>query len=439
VRRFHRGNDGYVTLHRKPEPEKWENLGSLRADELEELFPSIRKSLVNDSYFGINSHYRNLKRGNAGTLRYLNACFVDLDAYNVPPAKALGRLMEEVGAFTIPAPSIFGLSGRGVWCFWLLRDPDDPELPQKAFPEKRLVFTRVQRAMYQRVKKLLPELKPDANALDLVRVTRIPGSLNTKAGEEVLHFASLDHDGKLRTYTLVELAAHFDVEERLPAPAPPIARTGRRVPARRAGWDARWTKALQFFKTLQRLRGGGFEEGTRNVAAWCYAFLLTRAGHPEHEIWERVGALAESCRPPLPQPEVVSVVLSIHPAAKRHLIHPAAKRHLKRHLSMATLAAKLDVTEEEAAALAPFMPKPRRPRENKRQARVEARRKRVREIAEELGEVPTTAELARVLKLEGYPGSSVEIVNRDLLALGMRSPRKRRPRRWKKILECLPF
>ncbi len=412
--RFHRAEDSFLTLHRTI-GEDFKNLGAFSPGELEEIFPQMRSDLEKDSYFSINAYGLPLKRGRSHHLRYLNAAYCDLDCYGVDAGEALGKTVEAMAKDIVPPASIFGLSGRGVWLFWLLRDIADPDIPQRAFPEKRLLYAKVQRALHNRLKKYLPELKPDGAALDLVRVTRVPYSVNSKSGKKVLHFASLTESGELRTYTLNELRDFLYIPEQKQQAK--LLRFERRVPNRLAGWVASWQKRLNWFETLRDLRGG-FVEGCRNSAAYCYANLLRKSGLAETEIFARVSELGNECTPALSRVEVLKAVVSTQVLSPRI------------YISTAGMTAMLHATPEELPALAPFEPKRKTTRapSRKREARIRARRVRVLEVIHELGEVPTAKDLVDVLAGEGYPGSSPKNVARDLEALGMVSPRPGRPR-----------
>ncbi len=415
LRQFHRGEDSYVTLHRKPTEDSFQNLGAFSPYELETIFPDMREELSRDSFFSINSYGIPLSRGKSHCLRYLNAVYADFDCYQIPAPEALGKLVQAMAENVVPPASIFGISGRGVWAFWLLRDVDDPDIPQRAFPEKRLLYAKVQRALHDRLKKNLPELRPDGAALDLVRITRVPYSVNSKSGEKVLHFQSLTEDGRPRLYTLNELRDVLYIAERKPQAK--ILRFGKRVPARLAGWVASWKKRLQWFEKLRDLRGG-FAEGQRNSAVYIFSILLRKLGLPEAEIYVRVTELGSQCRPPLPEAEVLGVILSSQSSSA------------KIHMSTAQMRAVLEPSPDELSALAPFAPKGRatRARSRKREERIRARRVRILAVIHELGEVPTAQDLVRVLAGEGYLGSSRSNVLCDLEVLGMASPRKRRPR-----------
>jgi hypothetical protein len=404
--KFHRAKDGYLTLHRKPDADSFINLGAFLPGELERIFPEFRKELERDSYFSVNGYAFPLRRGKTKHLRYLNACYVDMDCYGMSGSEALGKTVQAMAESVIPSASIFGLSGRGVWLFWLLRDVTEPGIPQRAFPEKRLLYSRIQKALHGRVKNVWPELQPDGNALDMARITRIPGSLNGKNEKRVAHFASLTPAGKLRIYTLPELADFVGLEERKPVPAK-ILRFGRRLPNRQ--------KTLMWFETLRGLRGG-FAEGCRNSAAYVYANLLRKNGVSEGGVFTAVAELGRECRPALSEVEVLGAVVSTQ------------GMQATIHISTARMSAMLDVTTDEAEALAPFQPKARAPRGKKREARMTARRERIREVVTELRDVPPAADISRILKRDGFPGSSSRNVYLDLEAIGLSSPRKRRPR-----------
>jgi len=426
VLKFHRAEDAYLTLHRKPDANTFVNLGAFRPGELAEMFPELREELERDSYFSVNGYAFPLRRGKTKHLRYLNACYADLDAYGLSGSEALGKTVQAIAEGVVPSASIFGLSGRGVWLFWLLRDATEPELPQRAFPEKRLLYSRVQKALHERIKNVWPELEPDGNALDMVRVTRVPGSVNGRNEQRVVHFASLTPAGKLRVYTLEELADFVDVEERKPVPAK-ILRFGRRLPNNRNGWTARWEKALRYFQALLALRGGGFIEGCRNNGAYIYSLLLRRNGLSEGGVFTTVAAFGRECWPPLTDVEVLGAVVSTQ------------STQATIHISTARMSSMLKVTETEAAALVPFMPKTRAPRGKRREKRMSLRRARVQEIVAELGEVPPAADISRILKRDGFPGASPRNVVLDLGALGLASPRKRRPRRKREKQPGLPL
>jgi hypothetical protein len=183
---IHRGSDGYVTFHRK-RGDKLENLGSVRAAELATMFPEFAAELERDSYFSVNSFYRPERFGNclaglrpayrkAKGARHLNACFVDIDFHDQPGSFDFGYHFGQIITLQdrrmIPPASLVTRSGRGLWLFWLLADPRNPMIPPRAFAEQLLAYDAVQRELIQRT-------GADA-ASDVARITRVPGSINSK-------------------------------------------------------------------------------------------------------------------------------------------------------------------------------------------------------------------------------------------------------------------
>jgi len=401
IKRFHISDDAFVTLHRQTGGE-WVNLGAFSPSELDGMFLELKQELERDAYFSVNALGLRLPRGKAKHLRYLNAAFVDIDSYRsgVTVAAAFGHCMQAVAEQVIPSPSLFGFSGRGVWLFWLLRDAREPHLRQRAFPEKCYLYARIQRALWQRLK----HFGADSNALDAARVTRIPGSINSKAEERVQHFASLTPDGRLREYTLAELAEFVEVEEK---PRPKFVRTSkRRVPKRLAGWRARWSKAFELIQAVRHMRDG-FREGHRHNALFCFAVVGRRHGLKEPALYAAVLEVAQECKPRLSEEDV------------RAAFRSAMSMKGTVHLSTGRMLEMLGVTEQELAGLKRFLPKAKgRRRPSQRARRTEERRARVQDVWRLWDGVPTSTELAEAVR-EPQP-----TVFRDMVDLGLITPKR---------------
>jgi len=56
-----------------------------------------------------------------------------------------------------------------MWILWLLYDPEHPERPSRAFPEKQLLFIRIQNAIHAK----LANLGADPRAKDSLRLARV--------------------------------------------------------------------------------------------------------------------------------------------------------------------------------------------------------------------------------------------------------------------------
>jgi hypothetical protein len=127
----------------------------------------------------------------------------------------------------------------------------------------------------------------DAGAVDLARVCRIPGSINTKAGEgfgEEVRIAWMsDTENRVRFYVLDELADALGVVS-----WEPRIIQGGSAPGRARGWRALWAKRLAYLDALQLHRGGYWQEGHRNNALFVLAVCLRKTGHGENLIRDTI-------------------------------------------------------------------------------------------------------------------------------------------------------
>jgi len=138
IKALHR-HDGYISFAVTGDESDWRQVVSIRASALDEWFPEFTQQLLRDSLVSINASYclanrrmsephgRPLHRNE--TLRYLCACYSDLDYYKVGlrPSQVIGELARMSESGGIPQSSMHIDSGRGMWLLWLLHDEDDSE------------------------------------------------------------------------------------------------------------------------------------------------------------------------------------------------------------------------------------------------------------------------------------------------------------------------
>jgi len=429
INALHRGSDAFVTFHTNLGG-KWRTIGSLRASDISGAFPEILEDLLRDSYHSINAFYRKGTR-KTGDLRYLTACYADidvhdkgLDATRAIVAKMAGDIVELQVRGALPYTSSMVLSGRGVWLFWVLYDAKDASKPQPAYPEKRHFYARIQRAINER----LASIGADAGATDAARVTRVPGSVNTAAGDfRVSYSLQFNDAGKVFAYTLDELAEWFTVkppEFYNAATAQAFSEAEREK--KRSGHRALWQRRLRELEVLRVLRGG-FRDGTRNHAALLFAVTLTKNKAAAGDVLAEVGKLGEECldargeRPcPLTDDEVAGAVRS---------------RFACPQLTDATISDWLDVTPDEAAALeklrpaSRFLPEGERVQERQPSKQAQEREERRAVIAGQVNErrcVPKLEDMQELLRQCGI-AASPETIRRDYNALGVRNPRRHKP------------
>lgn len=439
ILRIHREHDGFVTFHRKATDGAWSDLVAVRATDLATMFPAFSAALAADSYFSINAFYRSgrgpeqvpgfpppLRQG--GAVRWITSCFADLDIYNNPAltvGSVVGTLIDWQDAGKLPPASMLMRSGRGVWAFWFLRNDDaryDLAGPVRAWPET----TRGWRIVQTELGRRLAQLESDAAARDVCRVTRVPGSIHTRAARAVAYWIQGGADGRGFVYTLDELADRLQLS--LPRYAD-AARAALAPPSDAArargvkGYSARWNFAFRQFETLRAMRGG-FRTGTRSRAAWLLASLLRTAPRAlrvsDHDGLSAVLELAADCRTadgltpaPLPRGEAVAAWDS------------SAGGWMK--IRSQTIADWLDIAPEESAQLETWPPASRfsgAARELDlplRRQRQETRRALLRlyvAYAVPEGLCVSLRALARELDIHGVRASP-ETIRADLRVLGL--------------------
>jgi len=431
VLQIHRGHNDWVSLHRfHPDTGKFENLQSVRANDLEQAWLPMREILERDSFYSINAYYRGgrgkskyapdgmeLPTANRRTedLQWLTGCFADIDCHNlgVTAGQAIGAVIDAQDRGDVPPASMITRSGRGIWVFWLLRDDQEPDKPVRAWPEKVRLYANIQRAIGDR----FATIGSDANARDPARVTRIPGSINTKSATRVDYWIQAGTDGKAFTYRIGDLARRF---EALPLPArtktleqrlPEMQKRGR------SGWKKRWLRARQNFEILWESRGG-FGPGTRNAAVFLYVtFLRGLRLDPAAvtaEAWRLFDDLAQPANDPFSNTDMAAAIKGAKGC------HNVANQ---------TISDRLQVTADESELLEGWPPaagqklKPATWANLPRPARTKKRREilQARISADGLGE--GLRELAEWLTDSGCSCTFKTVAN-DLEALGIKNPRR---------------
>jgi len=412
---IHRGPDAFVSFHRKCNG-KMDNLGSVLTSELETMFPQFAAELETDSYFSVNSFYRagysgeclpGLKPAHRRGIdaRYLNACFVDIDFHDQASPFDFGHQFGQIITLQdkgiIPPASMMMRSGRGLWLYWLLVDSKNATLPPRAFSEKVLAYNAIEIELIRRT-------NGDMAAHDVARITRVPGSINSKVGDamRVMFWTQRAANGRAYVYTLESLAGFLGIEL-------PLVRRGRRVSEPRPeasarglkGWQALWQYRFDDFQTLFKIRGR-FSEGCRNWAAYYYGVILRGCGMTDQAVRRELTRFGSKCSPVLTQDEV-------HGAVEQ-------SKHNRGQVRDSIIAACLKVTPEEAQYIPRWADLSALPEVScsdmnlKPLQRADNRRQAMTEILDALGRVPSSRQMAKLLRQRGIQISHVQ-VSRDYL------------------------
>ncbi|WP_417808796.1 hypothetical protein [Thioclava sp.] len=276
-------------------------------------------------------------------LAALNGLFLDLDIDRLPRGSAqhakpwAQKVTRALEKLRLPMPSILLSTGRGLAAIWLISP-----LPPQALPR----WQSAQNVLIE----LFRQLGADPSCRDAARVTRLPGSLNTKCGREA-HIMQ----GSLSRYDFdqfsdaIYTAAGRPTREQL---RDRKARQSGRKQSERTGGLAPAERFAAVLRDLERLRGawgGLIPEGYRNTWLHLYATCLSHTANAS-DVAGLVEQMASQATPGLPPSEV-------RPIAKMATSHASLPRasspgHDGRyHYSGATIAERLGVLSETARGL----------------------------------------------------------------------------------------
>jgi hypothetical protein len=430
---LHRHLDGVVSFARESD-EIWLPAFAVRAADLENMFPEIVCELVRDSFMSINAAHR-MARGSRGlrgrpdhkqkTLRYLCACYCDIDFYRkgLTCDEALAYVRELTEAGKLPAFSALVRSGQGVWLLWLLHDEkNNSQAHVGAYDDRPTIHLQLHRKINQEIGRRLAPIGADPAAVDAARYIRVPEFFRNDV-EEWVRWDWQQHPASTPvSYTLRQLANQLGVYAAISIDSTQPQRTqqaGAKCPARRNGFDVANRNKLRVFRLMWKLRNGCISKGIRSNAAFILAACLKWNGYSLSETVGEVSEFGQTCSPPLPKGECLSAVKS-------------AYKPCVRKMSYQTIADRLEINPHEAQIIsvdlhtkfpsaACFGSEEVSPgwRENgKRVTQRLLRRLEIHKLIQESAAVPSLRALQRMLRQVGIVVGHVTIMA-DLKALRM--------------------
>lgn len=308
--------------------------------DLATWFPAMRNELLQDSYFGINGYPLGTKRRTAWNVSHLTACWVDIDrteGRTVSDMLHAINLAAESGA--IPHPSITVKSGRGAWALWLLESPaGGPELVTPELQYRKELQRSVNSALGERIRAVSAGLNVDRGSIDAARLMRVPGSVNTKAGLNVIFsfHAAPERPGGL-VYTLNELAQWVGLSTERPIPRERIIPHPDRPNRPARAWAQRRVNELE--RLIQHR--SPITEGERHEVIFNAVRVLRGAGYSPGDALAYILDLSRNhCSPPYPDNEARHQVKSVYEV-----------RTKKYWIANTTLARSLNVTPAEIQTL----------------------------------------------------------------------------------------
>ena len=309
--------------------------------------------LDGDGYISLHRFYGPRKMSQ---LAALNGLFLDLDVDRLPPgaSRSVGAWSLDVTmhclTLKLPQPSVLLFTGRGLAAIWLIKP-----LPPKALPR----WQAAQNVLIE----LFRSLGADPACRDAARITRLPGSLNSKSQK----IASII-DGTLERYDFDRLADEIYIAAGRPTREElkhrQVCREQRTTRKQSGGLPvrARFSAVLRDLDRLRLSWGGQVPVGGRNTWLHLYATCLSHT-FGAAEIPDRVQAMAAEATPGLSPSEVSGVarIAALHAALPQGGAPLSDGRY---HYAGATIADMLGVTAAGARTLGleQVMPKSERAR-----------------------------------------------------------------------------
>lgn len=288
------GKPGLLSMPEDENPISW-------LFDSEVLQAQLHAYLDAPSYVSLN-RFRG-KRENANLVA-LNAVYVDLDFFNTlawrgkTPGVVQAAYADHLNSHSMPEPSLFVHSGRGLYAIWLI-----DEMPAKARPR----WLAIQKALVG----LSAKFGADPACVDEARVFRIPGSINQKSGKRVLVAGGTQQRCSFDMledviYRACERPTRAELQDRKENEKQNRKSSGAKMPK---GLTQR-QRHLILLDDLEIYRihlGGRIPEGQRNLFLHLYATCLTHI-LPPADIDSEITDMAAIATPDMKPADVKTII-----------------------------------------------------------------------------------------------------------------------------------
>jgi hypothetical protein len=370
---LHPEPDGVVVFSRK-QNDGWKPLGGCTVAELRQHQQGIFDLLRISGFMTINTVFLADRRKTAAgsgvvpvlrhcrrrevDLRWLNSAHVDIDCgkLGADPSKVLSKVLDLLWAGGLPKPTHVSFSGNGLWLFWKFAKS------VRAWPEKWALLKRLNKELV----RLFRHLGADPQSTDAARVTRCPGTVNSKNGKTVQFFrieaCKFSFDELMRVFQVPAQKTQLPGERKSGGP---------KNPKRVAAGKLRYARPLTGFFKLCEIRGF-FPKWTRHQAIFGFAVLLFKNGVAKKEILVQCTRFArEFCLPPVTDKADIE--------RRVNMVF-----RYKCHIRDATFAEWFCITEREKLLLPEWF-RPKLPPKEPAKVRVARRRSLIRTALRQFG------------------------------------------------------
>ena len=305
-----------------------------------------------DCYYTPNTVYK--PHRTAENARHINAFYVDLDFYKYALSfeETLEAIEFLVRTERLLEPTFIVHSGQGMYLFWQIES-----VPAK-YKQVLKLFGHIQTFLIDTLK----ELGADPQVKDVVRVLRVPTSINTKTGQTV---RILNYSEKFYTMRCLQQFMNEALMIDLNAPKKPSQK--RKKTGKVKYLYNYFTLAVaraSDLKTLCKLRDYDID-GYRNAFIHVYAYQMFLVHNNYHVARNFIMEFNEDLRTPLPKLEVEAVVKSTFKAYERNREDISKGYNYKNE----TLIELLAITTDEQRQLKSIIDKTEKQRRNTEQHR----------------------------------------------------------------------
>lgn len=432
-----RQQDGYVAFCNKilkDGKRPFKNIAGLKITELRQYLPGILSYILKDGYFSINASWTAGKRDKNGLayplraekhLRYLNACYCDIDFYKTKDftwGEAVGKVLNAIEDRIIPPVTIITNSGRGMYLIWLLVS-DREGFQQRAFPYEIELYKQINKELGKRLTDYCPELYIDRTSFDASKVLRPPGSVNTKADtkRQLVNYVTMGMTSPIDKpiYTLKSIADRLNLLVTPTYPAlsdkhlRPITNRGA-FPGRRKGNIEKGKKRLNDLLTIAQHRQG-FKQGKRRRSITYFCYFVKASGHTLSDIEKQAGELAKQCQPPYPSDPsdtpIEDIVKNVWIKGSRNFNNDRLAYFFE---ITPELAEELDLHSIIPAETANKRKKERENRPSRQEAEQIERREQIKQIIyKHMGNIPSLRKIRTQLENGGLD-TDIMTISRDL-------------------------
>lgn len=296
----HPSVDGYVTIATRSQ-DGWKE----QPYTVDSWYEHIVQQDDIDCYYTPNTVYK--PHRTVENARHINAFYVDLDFYKFALSfeETLDAIDFLVRTERLLEPTFIVYSGQGIYLFWQIES-----VPAK-YKQVLKLFGHIQTFLIDTLK----ELGADPQVKDVVRVLRVPTSINTKTGQTV---RILRYSEKFYTMRCLQQFMNDALMVELNA---------KRKPSKKKKAVGKVKYLYNYFtlavarasdlRTLCKLRDYDID-GYRNAFLHVYAYQMFLVHNNYHVARNFIMEFNEALRTPLPKPEVEAVVKSTFKAYERN-------------------------------------------------------------------------------------------------------------------------